>query len=360
MFGWSSRQDSRNGETTHQRHSWHSNWNHCSWRLLWQKVFLRYSDQRTLHRRWQHLRLCQVCKFLNLEGNKILISSVVQQRQWNRRRRLARMLWTCTSRSEKLQLVSFSLKGSCYDRRQHSSFSWRIREKNWLESRTAETGRNGSQGKPFLSWRKKYSDPVQVYGVQVYDEDAATPFYKALANATGGEYIPLKDFHHITEVFTGLCYVEASDRQFDAHKETISNFRPETGSAHIFFTEEMDELQFTDEDLLRIHSAIHSGATEVQFQGEQHPISTGKSGCRRVIIKGERPSNLNTWFAEIHKQESHSLSRTRPRRTPIMQRWQVKESKSLGSSKTATGGASSMARLQARMIRRNCTDAGTE
>jgi hypothetical protein len=87
------------------------------------------------------------------------------------------------------------------------------------------------------------------------------------------------------EVFTGVCYLEASDKQLDLHRETLGKLGKD-GNAYVLLTEEMQTLQFKDEDLLKIHSAIHSGESEVTFQGNKYKISAGKSGCKMVRIKG--------------------------------------------------------------------------
>ena len=52
-------------------------------------------------------------------------------------------------------------------------------------------------------------------------------------------------------------------------------------------TNEMKELHFTQEELIEIHNSIHGSSTCIQFKKEYFPIVTGKSGCKRAIIKGE-------------------------------------------------------------------------
>jgi hypothetical protein len=70
----------------------------------------------------------------------------------------------------------------------------------------------------------------------------------------------------------------------EAHKG-FSNITDD--NVHILLTNEMEELQFTNDELLEMHNEIHGNTTIVKFKGETYPVVMGKSGCRRVNIKGK-------------------------------------------------------------------------
>lgn len=61
----------------------------------------------------------------------------------------------------------------------------------------------------------------------------------------------------------------------------------EDDKVHVLMTENMEELKFTQSEMIQIHQAIHSKKTIVQFQKKDYVIQTGKQGCRFVKIEGK-------------------------------------------------------------------------
>ncbi len=90
-----------------------------------------------------------------------------------------------------------------------------------------------------LNWReeiKKLSDmEVMVYGVQALNRRHATPFYKEIAEKSGGFHVSLDQFSYITDLFLAVCYQQSSNEQLQEYeKEIITDGRMSRGLNKIF------------------------------------------------------------------------------------------------------------------------------
>lgn len=76
-----------------------------------------------------------------------------------------------------------------------------------------------------LNWRKEVDKlaemEIPVYGVQALNRRHATPFYKELADRSGGFHISLDQFSYITDLFLAVCYQQASEDQLEAYEEEV-------------------------------------------------------------------------------------------------------------------------------------------
>lgn len=92
-----------------------------------------------------------------------------------------------------------------------------------------------------LNWREEVDKLAQkgimVYGVQALNRSHATPFYKELAEKSGGFHVNLDQFSYITDLFLAVCYQQSSDDQLQAYeKEVIDQGRMSRGLNQIFNT----------------------------------------------------------------------------------------------------------------------------
>lgn len=78
-----------------------------------------------------------------------------------------------------------------------------------------------------LNWRQevdKLSEiGVTVYGIQALNRPHATPFYKELAEKSGGFHLNLDQFSYITDLFLAVCYQQSSDEQLQAYEQEVVN-----------------------------------------------------------------------------------------------------------------------------------------
>ncbi len=140
-----------------------------------------------------------------------------------------------------------------------------------------------------IDWREELDVlskmDVKVYGVHVGKEDSAEPFYQELAEKSNGQYLSLDQFQSMNEIFMGICYAEATDKQLKMQNQLLKVGKNE---AHVFFNEELEESRFTNEEMLQIHEAIHDlTSKDVLIGGNRFAISSGKAGCRMTRIKGK-------------------------------------------------------------------------
>lgn len=92
-----------------------------------------------------------------------------------------------------------------------------------------------------LNWREELeklsNQGVTVYGVQALNRSHATPFYKELANQSGGFHITLDQFAYITDLFLAVCYQQDStDKVQSYEQELIDSGRMSRGLNKIFNT----------------------------------------------------------------------------------------------------------------------------
>ncbi|MDM9384235.1 VWA domain-containing protein [Chlorogloeopsis sp. ULAP01] len=78
-----------------------------------------------------------------------------------------------------------------------------------------------------LNWREEIDklakQGIMVYGVQALNRSHATPFYKELAEKSGGFHINLDQFSYITDLFLAVCYQQSSDEQLQAYEQEVIN-----------------------------------------------------------------------------------------------------------------------------------------
>jgi hypothetical protein len=78
-----------------------------------------------------------------------------------------------------------------------------------------------------LNWREEIDklakQGIMVYGVQALNRSHATPFYKELADKSGGFHVNLDQFSYITDLFLAVCYQQSSDEQLQAYEQEVIN-----------------------------------------------------------------------------------------------------------------------------------------
>jgi hypothetical protein len=132
----------------------------------------------------------------------------------------------------------------------------------------------------------------KIYSVQCLQRPEANEFYQTMADETLGQRFLLQNFDSMTEMFMGLCYREATEHallNFGEHVAKGGNdgetsiVRPARAPSSAM--DGTDDYILTDEDIIKIHIAIHdSNQTTVEINGNSHEISVGTAGCRFVRI----------------------------------------------------------------------------
>jgi hypothetical protein len=78
-----------------------------------------------------------------------------------------------------------------------------------------------------LNWRvevdKLAKAGIPVYGVQALGRAHATPFYKELADKSGGFHLNLDQFAYITDMVLAICYKQSSDDKLTAYEREVVN-----------------------------------------------------------------------------------------------------------------------------------------
>jgi hypothetical protein len=76
-----------------------------------------------------------------------------------------------------------------------------------------------------LNWRTEVDKlaklGVPVYGVQALGRKHATPFYRELAEKSGGFHLSLDQFATITDMVLAICYKQSSDDKLKAYEQEI-------------------------------------------------------------------------------------------------------------------------------------------
>lgn len=129
----------------------------------------------------------------------------------------------------------------CYELVLHEaqSFSWSKSASKSLVLIGDDIPHAPAQNPQKLNWRqeiKKLADKeIMVYGVQALNRSHATPFYKELAQESGGFHVNLDQFSYITDLFLAVCYQQSSNEQLQAYeKEIIEEGRMSRGLNRIF------------------------------------------------------------------------------------------------------------------------------
>jgi hypothetical protein len=83
------------------------------------------------------------------------------------------------------------------------------------------------QNPKMLNWRdevdKLAKKGIPVYGVQALGRKHATPFYRELAEKSGGFHLDLDQFSYITDLVLAICYKQSSDELLEAYEKEIVN-----------------------------------------------------------------------------------------------------------------------------------------
>lgn len=179
-----------------------------------------------------------------------------------------------------------------------------------------------------LDWNHEVAqlqaEGVKIYGVWVSTDpdDANYPeypdFYRTLASRTGGEFLTLDSFSTIHETMLSILYREAGDHQLENWVKSSSSSAsgPDGVTPHVYLTNNMKELSFTTQELLRIHNAIHDKDVQsVEIANKNHAVTVGRAGCRFVRIEG-------ITFVEQNKNKASQYARMAVRGKKIT--WIVK------------------------------------
>ncbi|MBK8257714.1 MAG: VWA domain-containing protein [Polyangiaceae bacterium] len=92
-----------------------------------------------------------------------------------------------------------------------------------------------------LDWRAEVNklgeQGIPVYGVQALNRRHATPFYKELADKSGGFHLGLDQFAHITDMILAICMKQASDEKLQSYeREVAAQGRMQRGLHRMFDT----------------------------------------------------------------------------------------------------------------------------
>ncbi len=98
-----------------------------------------------------------------------------------------------------------------------------------------------SQNPRKLDWRAEVDTlgklGIPVYGVQALNRRHATPFYKELAEKSGGFHLSLDQFASITDMLLAICYKQSSDVKLQAYEaEVVKEGRLSRGLNNMFNT----------------------------------------------------------------------------------------------------------------------------
>jgi hypothetical protein len=76
-----------------------------------------------------------------------------------------------------------------------------------------------------LNWRDEmralHADGIAVYGVQALNRKHATPFYKEIAEGSGGFHLSLDQFSYITDMILAICYKQAGDERLRGYEREV-------------------------------------------------------------------------------------------------------------------------------------------
>jgi len=77
-----------------------------------------------------------------------------------------------------------------------------------------------------LDWRQEIDKlaerGIPVYGVQALNRSHATPFYRELAQKSGGFHLGLDQFAHITDMVLAICMKQASDEKLQEYEREVA------------------------------------------------------------------------------------------------------------------------------------------
>jgi len=175
-----------------------------------------------------------------------------------------------------------------------------------------------------IDWEEEVADlakkGVKIYSVQCGGDATSTKFFKTMAEATAGSYMTLKELPLIKDMFMGVCYREGYEMELasnaklyegvvdDLNKE-IESLGVEGGAGRLLRPDESREaISLSNEDMLKVHEAIHGGDDKVELLGASYPISWGTYGNRFVRINEhgllfiQQNIERNTSFAQMARE----------------------------------------------------------
>jgi hypothetical protein len=129
----------------------------------------------------------------------------------------------------------------CYELVLHEaqSLSWSNSDSKSLVLIGDDIPHPPAQNPKKLNWRQEVdkltAKGIVVYGVQALNRPHATPFYKELAEKSGGFHLNLDQFSYITDLFFAVCYQQSSNEQLQAYEqEVLEQGRMSRGLNQIF------------------------------------------------------------------------------------------------------------------------------
>lgn len=143
-----------------------------------------------------------------------------------------------------------------------------------------------------LNWRdevdKLAKKGIPVYGVQALGRKHATPFYRELAEKSGGFHLDLDQFAHITDLVLAICYKQSSDQKLEAYEKEIVDQGRLDRSLNNLFNTMMKRVQpaptFAAADL----AAVPPGRFQVLSVDADTPIKAlvAENGLRFKVGRG--------------------------------------------------------------------------
>ncbi len=116
----------------------------------------------------------------------------------------------------------------CYELVLHEarSFSWTPSYSKLFVLIGDDVPHGPAQNPKKLNWRQEVDrlaeSGIPVYGVQALGRAHATPFYRELAEKSGGFHIGLDQFAHITDTILAICMKQASDEKLQAYEREVA------------------------------------------------------------------------------------------------------------------------------------------
>eukprot|EP01102_Stenamoeba_stenopodia_P012451 TRINITY_DN3945_c1_g1_i1.p1 TRINITY_DN3945_c1_g1~~TRINITY_DN3945_c1_g1_i1.p1 ORF type:complete len:517 (+),score=179.33 TRINITY_DN3945_c1_g1_i1:178-1551(+) len=175
-----------------------------------------------------------------------------------------------------------------------------------------------------IDWEEEVAElnkkGVKIYSVQCGSDQTSTKFFSTMADVTGGSHLFLKDMMLISDMFMAVCYREGYEMELasnpvlyegildDLNKE-IESLGVEGGAARLLRPDESREaIALSNEDMLKVHAAIHGGDDKVELFGASYPVSWGTYGNRFVRVNEhgllfiQQNIERNTSYAQMARE----------------------------------------------------------
>lgn len=117
----------------------------------------------------------------------------------------------------------------CYELVLHEAqaFSWTPSYQKCFVLIGDDVPHGPAQNPKKLNWRdevdKLAKKGIPVYGVQALGRKHATPFYRELAEKSGGFHLDLDQFSYITDLVLAICYKQSSDEKLASYEQEVVN-----------------------------------------------------------------------------------------------------------------------------------------